>query len=46
MIPKGNGGEFQGVVNDWIKERDIKYINTLSYSPQPYDLIESMNGQI
>ena len=46
IIQKDNGGEFQGVVNDWMKENDIKFINTLSYSPQSNGLIENMNAQV
>ena len=46
IIQKDNGGEFQGVVNDWMKEHNIKYINTLSYSPQSNGLIENMNAQV
>ena len=46
IIQKDNGGEFQGELNDWMKEHNIKYINTLSYSPQSNGLIESTNNQI
>ena len=46
ILQKDNGGELQGVVNEWMKEHDIKYINTLSYSPQSNGLIENMNAQV
>ena len=46
IIQKDNGGEFQGELNDWMNEHDIKFINTLSYSPQSNGLIESTNNQI
>ena len=46
IIMKDNGGEFQGELNQWMKDHDIQFINTLSYSPQSNGLIENMNGQI
>ena len=46
IIMKDNGGEFQGELNDWMEEHDIKWINTLSYSPQSNGLIENMNKQL
>ena len=46
IIQKDNGGEFQGELNDWMTQHNIKPINTLSYSPQSNGLIENMNGQL
>ena len=46
LIMKDNGGEFQGLVNDWMREHGIKFVNTLSHSPQSNGLIERFNGTI
>ena len=45
-LQKDNGGEFQGLVNAWLKQNNIKWINTLSYSPQSNGLIENFNSQL
>jgi len=40
-----NGGEFQGLVNDWMRDHGIKFVNTLSYSPQSNGLINDSMEQ-
>jgi transposase InsO family protein len=39
ILQKDNGGEFQGEVDEFLTERNIKYINTKSYSPQSNGLV-------
>ena len=46
IIQKDNGTEFQGELNDWMTQHNIKPINTLSYTPTANGLIENMNGQL
>ena len=46
IIQKDNGGEFQGDLNVWMKDNNIKYINTLSYTPQSNGLVENLNKNI
>lgn len=46
IIQKDNGGEFQKELNVWMKQHNVKYINTLSYSPQSNGLIENFNKQL
>jgi len=46
ILQKDNGGEFQGKVNNWLKDNHIEYRNTLSYSPQSNGMIENTNKQI
>ncbi len=46
LLQKDNGGEFQGELNNWMDQHDIKWINTTSYSPQANGLIENLNKQL
>jgi len=46
VIMKDNGGEFQGTTNTFMEEHNIKWNNTLSYSPQSNGLIENFNNQL
>lgn len=46
IIQKDNGGEFQAETNDFMARHNIKWINTLSYSPQSNGLIENFNNQL
>ena len=46
LIQKDNGTEFQGEVNDWMKAHNVKYANSLSYSPESNGLIENFNKQL
>ena len=46
IIQKDNGGEFQGETNAFMERHNIKWINTLSYSPQSNGLIENFNNQM
>ena len=46
ILQKDNGGEFQGETNEFMEQHNIKWINTLSYSPQSNGLIENFNNQL
>ena len=46
IIQKDNGGEFQGATNTFMEGHNIRWINTLSYSPQSNGLIENFNSQL
>jgi hypothetical protein len=46
ILQKDNGGEFQGETNTFMEQHNIKWINTLSYSPQSNGLIENFNNQL
>jgi transposase InsO family protein len=46
IIMKDNGKEFQGATNAFMKQHNIIWINTLSYSPQSNGLIENFNNQL
>jgi hypothetical protein len=46
IIQKDNGGEFQGATNTFMEGHNIRWINTLSYSPQSNGLIENFNNQL
>ena len=46
ILQKDNGGEFQGETNTFMEQNNIKWINTLSYSPQSNGLIENFNKQL
>jgi hypothetical protein len=46
IIMKDNGTEFQGETNEWMKENNIKWSNTLSYTPQSNGKIENFNSQL
>lgn len=46
IIQKDNGTEFQGETNEFMARHNIKWINTLSYSPQSNGLIENFNNQL
>lgn len=46
IIQKDNGLEFAGETNDFMARHNIKWINTLSYSPQSNGLIENFNNQL
>ena len=46
IIMKDNGTEFQGETNEWMKANNIKWANTLSYTPQSNGKIENFNSQL
>lgn len=46
ILQKDNGGEFQGLLNDWLDEHKVKFVNTQSYSPQSNGLVENFNRQL
>ena len=46
ILQKDNGGELNGETNTFMEEHNIKWINTLSYSPQSNGLIENFNNQL
>ena len=46
ILQKDNGGEFQGETNTFMERHNIKWINTLSYSPQSNGLIENFNNKL
>ena len=46
ILQKDNGGEFQGATNTFMERHNIRWINTLSYSPQSNGLIENFNNQL
>jgi hypothetical protein len=46
IIQKDGGGEFQAETNEFMERHNIKWINTLSYSPQSNGLIENFNNQL
>ena len=46
ILQKDGGGEFQGATNTFMEGHNIKWINTLSYSPQSNGLIENFNNQL
>ena len=46
ILQKDNGGSFQGETNTFMEQHNIKWINTLSYSPQSNGLIENFNNQL
>jgi hypothetical protein len=43
IIQADNGSEFKGETSEWMKEHDIVYIKTLSYSPESNGLVEGKN---
>jgi hypothetical protein len=43
IIQADNGSEFQRETSDWMKEHNIVYIKTLSYSPESNGLVEGKN---
>lgn len=46
ILQKDNGGEFQGETNRFMRDHNIDWINTLSYSPQSNGKIENFNSQL
>ena len=46
IVMKDNGGDMNGVVNRFMREHHIEWINTLSYSPQSNGKIENFNNQL
>ena len=43
IIQADNGSEFKAETSEWMKEHNITYIKTLSYSPESNGLIEGKN---
>ena len=43
IIQADNGTEFQGETTDWMKQNNIVYVKTLSYSPESNGLVEGKN---
>jgi hypothetical protein len=43
IIQADNGSEFKGETSAWMKEHNIVYIKTLSYSPESNGLVEGKN---
>jgi hypothetical protein len=43
IIQADNGSEFKKETSEWMKEHDIVYIKTLSYSPESNGLVEGKN---
>jgi hypothetical protein len=43
IIQADNGSEFKAETSDWMKEHNIVYIKTLSYSPESNGLVEGKN---
>ena len=43
IIQADNGSEFQGATSEWMKDNNIEYIKTLSYSPESNGLVEGKN---
>ena len=46
IVQADNGSEFQAETSEWFKEHNIKYIKTLSYSPESNGLVEGVNKKI
>ena len=46
MIQADNGSEFMNETSDWMKENNIVYIKTLSYTPTSNGLVEGKNRRI
>ena len=46
MIQEDNGSEFMNETSDWMKENNIVYIKTLSYTSTSNGLVEGKNRRI
>ena len=46
LIQADNGSEFMNDTSEWMKENDIVYIKTLSYTPTSNGLVEHKNRRI
>jgi transposase InsO family protein len=46
LIHCDQGTEFRGEFEEWMRENNIKWTNSRSYSPQSNGLVENLNGQI
>ena len=46
MIQADNGSEFRNETSDWMKENNIVYIKTQSYSPESNGLVEGKNKRL
>ena len=46
IIQADNGSEFMNETSDWMKENNIVYIKTLSYTPTSNGLVEGKNRRI
>jgi IS30 family transposase len=46
IIQADNGSEFEAETSQWMKDNDIIYIKTLSYSPESNGLVEGTNKKI
>jgi hypothetical protein len=46
LIAADNGREFAGETTAWMKQSDITYIHTLSYSPESAELVEETNEKV
>jgi IS30 family transposase len=46
IVQADNGSEFRAETLEWFKEHNIKYVKTLSYSPQSNGLVEGTNKNV
>jgi hypothetical protein len=46
MVQADNGSEFQAETAVWFKEHNVKYIKTLSYSPESNGIVEGRNRKV
>jgi IS30 family transposase len=46
IVQADNGSEFRAETSEWFKEHNIKYIKTLSYSPESNGLVEGTNKKV
>ena len=46
IIIADNGSEFQAETSAWMREHNIVYVKTLSYSPESNGLVEGTNKKI
>jgi hypothetical protein len=46
IIQADNGSEFQKETSEWMKDNNITYIKTLSYSPESNGLVEGTNKKV
>jgi hypothetical protein len=46
IIMADNGSEFKAETSQWMKDNNITYIKTLSYSPESNGLVEGVNKKI
>jgi transposase InsO family protein len=46
ILAADNGSEFKKETSEWMKEHNITYIKTLSYSPESNGLVEGTNKKV